>query len=341
MASVLRSWALASSLVAVGVASIAPPVLAAPGVAVQDATPTQKKDAQNHYDRGAKLFEQKKWDEALAAFKQSYEVVRSPNAHLMLARSQIELGQLLPAYEELTAAEEEARGNERYAATLEKIHAYTAEVRRKIVILRVSVRGAGDLAALSIKVGPTTVKPGEPHAYMPGRVRVAAFEGALEKTGQDVDLVAGEDKTLELEIAAEPVPPVVRPIAPVRPEPKAPPHESRLGYYVSGGIITAVGVGGVALGTALYMMAKSDFQDLEDVCGPDFHQCPKEKAQQIQDGRDKQAFGVIGWAAGGVATGLGVGLLIAGATRGTSKREASTAPTWIVGPGFVGVTTKF
>lgn len=311
---------------------------AAPGAAVQDATPAQKKEAQAHYEKGAKLFEQKKFAEARDAFQASYDVVASPNAHMMLARSLIESGDPARAYRELGVAEEEAKSHERYAATLEKVRSLRTEVKPAIALVRVTLVGAAPSALHTVRIGDASVAQGEVRAVMPGLVRVEVLDGTTVMKTQDVELTAGTEKTVSIDVTPPPPPPVVAPVVPPPPV-KQTSSSSRTVYLVSGGIIGAIGLAGIGAGTGLYLMAKNDHQELQDACGSGGKHCPPGSDDQIEDGRDRQAWGVIAWVAGGATTSLGVGLLIAGLTKSDADEPDDVAVD--VGPGWVGVRARF
>src|SRR5262245_29469826 len=84
------------------------PALAAdaePSAAEQE----QKAAAQKAFDSGSKLFDGRKYGQALTAFQASYAAVPSPNSHLMMARCLRELSKPADAYREYQAVAKEAR----------------------------------------------------------------------------------------------------------------------------------------------------------------------------------------------------------------------------------------
>lgn len=340
--SIQRFVAVATlaGLASLGAAICAGEAHAGPGANVNDATPAQKKDAQTHYEKGAKLYELKKFEDARASFQASYDVVKSPNAHLMLARSLIELGQITTAYEELLVAEEEAKTNEKYAATLEKIRQIKADVRTKIALVRVNAISTTPTAGLSARVDGKMLPLGEERAMMPGKINVEIVEGTTVKGSQQLDVTAGEQRSVDITLEA----PLPQPDPTPQPQPQPLPKpvetsSSKLGYLVSGGVVAGLGVVAAGVGTGLYFMAKSDYDELVEACGEGGQACPEDRRQQIEDGRDKQAWAVISWVAGGATAALGVGLIIAGATRSDDAKSDDTA--LLVGPGYLGLKTRF
>lgn len=319
---------------------------AAPGVSVSEATAEQKKQALTLYEEGGKLFQAKKYNEALSAFTASYEIVRSPNAHLMLARSLIELGRFPAAAQELAGAEVEASSDARYAATLEKVKALKIELAPRIATLRVDVTGHAQPERLVLVVagnsGAPACKIGAPCTVTAESLKVSVLEGAETKATQEVTLIGGAEKAIAFDLTPPPpvLPPPVLP-PPVR-QPKSSPDDS-LAYFIAGGVVGVVGLGGIAAGGALYALAQSDLDELAETCDAN-KVCPASAQEIIDGGRSKQTWSIVAFIAGGATTSLGVGLLIAGGTKRGGSSPSSTAQagtTLLVGPTFLGVKTSF
>lgn len=321
--------------------------LAAPGVSVSEATAEQKKQALTLYEEGGKLFQAGKFNEALIAFNASYEIVRSPNAHLMLARSLIELGRFPAAAQELVGAEAEASSDPRYAATLEKVRTLKTELAPKIGTLRVEVKGHPEPDRLVLVVsgnsGAPACKLNTPCLVTAEALKLTVLEGAETKASQEVTIVGGDDKTITLDLTPPPaLPPPTLP--PPKPRP-APVSDDSTAYFIAGGVIAAVGLGGIGAGGALFAMAQSDMDELEATCGAD-KLCPASAQDLIDGGSSKQTWSIVAFIAGGATTGLGVGLLIAGgAKRGgaSTGEQAHTAPRTelLVAPAFLGLKSSF
>src|SRR5262245_23022880 len=102
--------------------------------------------AQQRYDKGVTLFGQGQYDAALAEFRGSYQILASPNTHLMIARSLGELGQLVEAFGEYEAvareAADRAAADPRYALTEETARNELAALRRRLAFVRVLVTNA-------------------------------------------------------------------------------------------------------------------------------------------------------------------------------------------------------
>src|SRR4051812_48863807 len=83
-----------------------------------DAAPPEKEQkagAQKTFDAGSRLYDAHRYDEALTAFRASYQILASPNSHLMVARALRDLGRNVEAYAEYdSVAREAAAKGEKY-----------------------------------------------------------------------------------------------------------------------------------------------------------------------------------------------------------------------------------
>ncbi len=311
----------------------------AQGVPFNQATEAQKKDAQTHYERGAKLFEQKKLEEALAAFSASYGVVKSPNAHLMMTRALIDMNELLRAHAELKLVEAEAAapGNERYAATGEKARSLRLEIQKKLALVRVTVRG--DATGKSARIGTQELAINEERAFLPASVRVELLEAGVVKAVSEVQLLAGEQRMIELTPPPPPAPP-----PPPPPPPQQPPvYETTVDHKaltISGAVVGLVGVAGVGIGTSLFFLAKGDHDDLGELCGPSGNACPTGSADTIDAGKSKLMGAQIAMVTGGVLAAGGLGLLVGGLVGGANKKKSDDISVGL-GPGSLSLSGRF
>jgi hypothetical protein len=294
-------------------------IAVAQGVGIGEATELQKREAQAHYEKGAKLFELKKLEDALKSFKQSYDVVKSPNAHLMISRALIEMGELLRAHQELVATEEEAKGNERYASTAEKAKGLRAELEKKVALVRVTAKG-GDPTKHTARVGTTVIALDEERPFFPATVQIELLEGTTVKATMVAALTAGEKKTFELSAEAAPPPPPQLPPPQLPPPPPKSTVDSRA-MIISGVVIGVVGLAGVGVGTSLFFLAKSDADNLEATCGSTGKQCPGGSTDLIDTGRGKLMGSQIAFAVGGGLAAVGTGIFIGGLVTKPNKTE--------------------
>jgi hypothetical protein len=327
------------------------------GVDITQATDQQKKDAQDHYQKGAKAFEGRKFDEAYTEFSASYDVVRSPNAHMMMARALLELGQAARAYNELGLVEDESQGQDKYKSTIEKSQSLRAEAAKKIAVVTLKLSG-DKTGPLQITIDDLTAPVDRPYGISPGKAVARAYRSGKMRDTEELVLKAGDEKTVELDLGpadVEPPKPVLDKPAPlVAPKKRAEPVDSSAGsgLVVSGAIITALGVSGMGVGGALYKLSSDDYDALVQQCGGDpakgdATSCGTSKAvSDLRDsGKEKQTFAIAALVAGGATTALGLGLLMGGAVVShDASKAADTARVDVdvkVGPGAVWVTGTF
>jgi hypothetical protein len=164
-----------------------------------------KQRAQQLYDGAMKAFDQDDYDGALRGFQSSYEAVKSPNSHFMIARSLARLGRNVEAYKELTLVIDEcdARG-ERYADTKHAAYAKRQEVTPRIGLLTVTQGNAPKGTHVSLgdeKVAPSDI--GKPLPVLPGETKVVALTPDGKTHTQKVTLLAGATADVALDIPNE------------------------------------------------------------------------------------------------------------------------------------------
>ena len=314
-------------------------------------SPQDVKKATSHFEKGAKLYEQKKHALALQEFKASYATVPSPNSHLYIARCMAALGETREAYVEFDKTVEEAdaraKTEAKYAPTRDTAKTERDELLSKLALVTVDVKGADPGARL--KVGSVEVPAsdwGKPIPVMPGQTEVVLERTSGEPVKESLSLGAGDKKQVALDASAVATP---APTAPPPEEPQVKADTSSGGNaklrpwaYVAGG----VGVAGLAVFTIAGIMANSTYSDLEDKCaGP----CEDaEDVDQIDSGRTQQTLANVGLVVGIVGIGAGVTLFVL--SLGGKSSEAKTGqarlapvqkPQLVVGPSFTGVRGKF
>jgi hypothetical protein len=329
------------------ITAVAPDALAQKPDAGQP-SPQDVKKATTHFEKGNKLYEQKKYALALQEFKISYATVASPNSHLYIARCMALLGDTREAYLEfdkvVAEADERAKapGGEKYAPTRDTAKTERDELLGKLALVTVDVKNADP--AGRVTVGSVEIPAsdwGKPVPVAPGETEVvyeppAGAGGAPLK--QSVALTAGDKKTVTLEAAA--------PTAPATPPPAAVEQTADSGSggnpklrpwaYVAGG----VGAAGLVMFTVAGIMANSTFSDLEDSCGGP---CPPDRQDDIDAGRTQQTLANVGLVVGVVGIGAGVTLFLlsrgGGASADAKTGQARIAP--VVAPGYAGVRGAF
>lgn len=341
--SACRRTLLACSLLVAPILTVSSPARAQ-GVPIETATDAQKKEAQGLYERGAKAFDQKRYEDAFNAFASSYGVVRSPNAHMMMARALLGLGRFARAYNELAVVEEEGAGNPKYAPTVERSKELRAEAAQKVAVITIKLVGE--------KAGPVRVFIGDQlapidraFAVEPGALAIKALVNEAQTDAKQVDVPAGQAQVVELKVGeVKPPPsatPAPTPTAPpaVPPPPVLPPKEEEpqrspaaSGLLISGTVVSLLGLGGMAVGAGFYFASKEDHDFLSDPeqsgCRSEGERtiCPESLADRIESGQESQRNAQIAVAVGGGVTAIGVGLLIAGGvlTRGAPPEETAS-----------------
>jgi hypothetical protein len=294
--------------------ALSPASAFADGVLPSAATPVQREQAQAKFLRGRDLFSQKKFDEALAEYKASIEIVASPNTRLQISRTLRAMGKFVAAYAELgrtlVEAKELTAQDNRYQRAYDAAIQERTELQPLLGFVSLTVQNPTE--GTRILVGTEEIRPAawtEPVPIYGGKadIEVDTPGHAPVKVPVNVAPGAKADLTIDaqsgaLEATAEAPPPPPPPAAP--PPPPPPPQRSmtplRLGAYVAGG----VGVIGLATFAIFGAMAGSTYSDLQSACGGG--PCPPSKADEISSGKTQQVVanvglgvGIVGLAAGG------------------------------------------
>jgi hypothetical protein len=300
----------------------------------------QKAGAQKTFDAGSKLYDAHQYGEALVAFRASYQIVPSPNSHLMIARALRDLGRNVEAYVEYDAVAREASAKgDRYESAAHAATEERDEVRPKVALLTVKV--AGDPAGVTVKIGDAALDAGQlgtPIPRDPGAVVVTAAGADGARARSEVTLAAGgaSDVLLTLEAAPVEAPPPEAPPPPVVvTAPKTSGVPLRTWAYVSGG----VGVVGLATFGIFGAMSSSKYNSLNSSC-PD-HRCPADKQSDVDAGRSDQTIANVALVIGVVGVGAGVTLFVV-SMHGSKETTAATQNVRVAaGPGSLVVNGRF
>jgi hypothetical protein len=354
MKSRARAWHHAVSArrtggaIAIAVATLATvgsPSRVAAQALVTEASDAEKARAQELYKAGATSYEFRRWDDALRKFRDSYNVVRSPNTHLMIGRVLIELGQKVEAYNELVATEAEARAaGEKYAEAASKASELRATLSREVALIQVEVQtGGADPAPATVLVGGEDhpqVSWGSPLARNAGEVEVIGRWHGAERTRQKVTLAIGATATVKLMVgpdAADPTeappPPLAAPTAP--PEDKPDEGGSMVPLIA---VSAAVGAGGFAVFTVFGLMNQSTFDALEQRCAEGCSQADIE--DDVDEGKTQQTVANIGLVVGAVGVAAAATFLVLELTNDDGAATAGSTRLR-VGPGGVSAAGSF
>ncbi len=314
-------WGASSLVLTVAPASFAD------GVPPDQATAVQREQAQSKFTKGRKLFQKKKYEEALQELRASHEIVSSPNTRLMIARCLQEMGRLVEAYAEFgrTAVEarELERADRRYAQAAESAELDRKDLETKLGFVVVDVRNPAPDSTL--RVGGEEIKRaawGVAAPAMPGDTEVVVETPGRPPVRKSVTLSAGQRAEMTIDAGVLPPKP--------EPPPPPPPEESnsmRTWAYVAGGI----GVAGLATFAVAGLMANGTYSDLEDECGGP---CPPERQDDIDAGRRQQTIANVGLAVGVIGIGTGVALYLSSEPKDSAPGPSTAV---VVSPNWIGL----
>jgi hypothetical protein len=331
---------------------------------VEQATPEQRRAAQERFDRGTAAFRAQRWDAAIERFGESYDLVASPNTQVMLGRALRGAGRRVEAYEVLLEAADKARElakhRPRYAKAAEVAEVELGLLRVDIALLSVRVEGV-DRAEITAGGRPLPENRYSGFPVEPGQVRVLARAADGRAVEQVVVAEPGGSHEAVMRFAApEPVAsPAPQPSTP--PEPVADSRATMVGATLPPGpappfdagpssargslepwalTATGIGVAGFATFAVAGLMARSTESDLEaactnDVCAPELH-------DDVERGRREQTIANIGLAVGFVGALAGVTLFVLDRNRDAEtsmipRAERGRRVGLVVAPGWAGV----
>jgi hypothetical protein len=169
------------------------------GKAVEDASASEKKEAGEIYQAAMADFDRDDLDTALKRFRESYDLVKSPNSHFMVARTLARMGRNVEAYNELTLVIEEADTlGERYADTATAARSKREETRRRVGLVTVKVTNAPK--GTRVKIGEEFVDPkraDKPAPVLPGETKITLVAPDGKEDARVVVIQAGDEKTVE------------------------------------------------------------------------------------------------------------------------------------------------
>ena len=330
-------WALG---IVAGFAAWTPTIWAA-GASVDDATAEQKKSAQDHFIEAKKQFDAKEFDKALEGFQASYDVVASPNSHLMVARTLRELDRVEQAFEMyqvvIKEAEEAAKKDPKYTNAAEAARKELDELRPRVGFISLQVVGATEDTQLFINdEAVSRDRWGQEIPVRVGVITVSAKAPGKPELREDVT-VPGGSLTHTVDLAK-----LWTPAAPPPPSPAAEPEtkgsvdllglDKRTWAYIAGG----VGAAGVVTFGVFGAMNRSKYNSLDSDCPNGV--CPTDRSDDIDAGKRYQTIANVGLVVGVVGLGTGTVLyLMSGDDKG---REQPTTQVG-VGPGTVSVQGTF
>jgi len=319
----------------------------AKGVDIASATAEQKQGASEAYKRGRTAFDEGRFEDALQAFRDSYDVVASPNAHLMAATTLIKLGRKGEAYDELgkviVEAQAAAATDPKYNKTADGARTKQKEIEGDVG--KLTIVGAVDKAppGAELLVNGRSIPASQwssPITVDAGSVDVA-FTGEVPRT---VQVPPGGEATVDMNA---PLPGVEEP------DETAMEMDSSGGYsgpdrmmiaYIAGG----VGVAGLVTFGVFGGLAQGKFNSLDDAC-PSRTNCPADLQGDADTGKTFQTVANVSLGIGIAGLVVGGGFLTwalldpAEGEEGESPDGSDVAlrPQLSVGPGSVSLSGTF
>lgn len=314
-------------------------LVTAPALAQPGAKPSkeQVQRATSAFQKAMGHWEKKQYADALKAFQESYDTVPSPNSLLYIARCEAQLGDVAKAFATFDRVDVEATARvvsePKYGPTRDTARVERDELKGKIVLLQVKVANAGEG---TLKVGSVEVphqRWADPIPAVPGAIEITLTtpSGTVKKS---VEGKAGEKLEVLVDASPAPVGPTTGPVTQPEPAKKSEPmHPLVLGSLAGFG----VGVVGIVMFAAGGSMSNDTYSKLEAGCGGG--RCPESFRGDIEGGKTQQAVANAGLVIGGVGLAAGATMLVLGLTAKKPAKAAQVIP--LVGPGFVGVQSRF
>jgi hypothetical protein len=285
----------------------------------------------------------------LSAFRTSHDVVKSPNARLMIARCLRELGRLGEAYAEASAAAAEAEAvsqrHPRYLETAQAARDDLAALKSRVGFVKLD--GGKVPAGATVKIGERSFDVSalkEAIAVTPGTTTIIVSAPGEKELRKNVVVQPGTEQTVTLDsepaqsldsgagsddakLAEEPAKPVVKTVE------LGPDTSMRTWAYVAGG----VGAVGLATFGVFGLINNSSYDELDGDCPNGA--CPPGRSDDIDAGRRYQLIANVGLGVGILGLGAGATLFVLSANRSPAEDARQTAVR--VSPGAVSLEGRF
>src|SRR5262245_34691277 len=214
--------------VVLGVLSHSAPVLAE-GKAVEQASAAERASAQVKFRQASAAFRASRWDEAIAGFRESYEIVKSPNTYVMLGRAQRKAGQLVEAFETLQQAADDARAlaqrMPKYEQATKTAQLELSELQAELALVRVEV-APSDQLSLSVAGRTIPQERWKSIPVRPGSVEIVVKAPDGREARRVIDAVASREHPVTLELPAPAESASAEPAATAGTAPATPPPEA-------------------------------------------------------------------------------------------------------------------
>ena len=294
--------------------------LCPPSAQAQDKKELSKARAQ--FQRAIEQEQAGNYTQALEQFRDVGQVRMTPQVRFHIATCEEKLGRLVTALGgyELALADAETVGED-----------FKNEVDAAVTRLRASIpklliqRGTGADAAVieldGVALGASSV--GVPVPLDPGPHSVNAKAPGYEAFSQTVTINENEQKTVDVELTAEPEPVAAAPTGSnlQTVDLNGKPNKKLIPYVIGGvGVVSLIGSG------VLFGLRQSALSDLENKCGPDRKSCPSSARGELDNLKLYNATAQIALGVGVVGVGTAVTLLI------LQKRQSATKTGFVLMP---------
>jgi hypothetical protein len=258
------------------------------------------------FQRAIELEQAGNYTQALEQFRDVGQVRMTPQVRFHIASCEEKLGRLVTALGgyELALADADSVGED-----------FKKEVDTAVTRLRASIpklliqRGAGaDAAEIEldgVALGASSV--GVPVPLDPGPHSVNAKAPGYEPFSQTVSIAQDEQKTVDIELTAEPEPetPAATGAGSQSADQGTKPNKKIIPYVIGGvGVASLIGSG------ILFGLRQSTLSDLEDKCGPDRKSCPSNARGEVDNLKLYNTTAQIALGVGVVGVGTAVTLLL-------------------------------
>jgi hypothetical protein len=313
-----------------------------PSDAPEQAGAAKTPAAEELFQEGRRLFDERKLDQACGKLAESHRLEPAVNTIGLLAACYEEQGRLGAAARGYREAEELAGAGDRRAGFARK---KLNELRAKIGALTVRLAQPEDGASIAINNEPVAAADLEREIFVdPGAVRVEARAPGREEWRATLEMGPGEVRTIEipaLALTASGAPPATS-------DPGGPSALRVVGFVTGGLGLVGLGVGA---GFGFAAISKTNASNIPGRCDEQ-NRCSKEGGAIRDEARSLALVSTVSFGAGVALAGAGLALVLVTAgesseeeaafikrpSRSARGRGASIAAAPIVGPGALGVS---
>jgi hypothetical protein len=274
---------------------------------------------------------------ALVSFASADAIMHVPTTGFEVAATQLALGQLVEARDELLAVARipaKTREPAVFAEARKKAAALQAEIEPRIPSITLKLEGAPADVTTTVTVDGVEVPEvalSAPRAVNPGHHVVKAVASGAESKEVGVDVTEGQTQEVVLEL-------VKTDAAPPPADTKA--SDSRETWRDVGYVGVGVGAVAIVIGAVTGAVALSDFSTAKGQ-GCVQNMCPPSTYPELNKASTMATVSTVGFVVGGAAVAGGVLLLVLGRSTPPNAPPASTSLGVTLGPLHAGIVGTF